>query len=106
MSVEQQGMVRSHERPATAFNGYLMLLVLLAAIGFGAWLLSGGLPPDKPRHHDGARSWRSKRRPRQGGPGRAARGRAQAEPEAPQGAGARPRRSRGGARGGAAGWNS
>jgi regulator of protease activity HflC (stomatin/prohibitin superfamily) len=46
MSVEQQGMVRSHERPATAFNGYLMLLVLLAAIAFGVWLVSGGLPAD------------------------------------------------------------
>jgi regulator of protease activity HflC (stomatin/prohibitin superfamily) len=46
MSVEQQGMVRSHERPATAFNGYLMLLVLLAAIGFGAWIVSAGLPSD------------------------------------------------------------
>ena len=46
MSVEQQGMVRSHERPATAFNGYLMLLVLLAAIALGVWLISGGLPPD------------------------------------------------------------
>ncbi len=46
MSIEQQGMVRSQERPATAFNGYLMLLVLLAAIALGVWLMSGGLPPD------------------------------------------------------------
>ena len=46
MSIEQRGMIRSQERPATAFNGYLMLLVLLAAIALGVWLISGGLPPD------------------------------------------------------------
>jgi regulator of protease activity HflC (stomatin/prohibitin superfamily) len=46
MSIEQRGMIRSQERPATAFNGYLMLLVLLAAIALGVWLMSGGLPPD------------------------------------------------------------
>jgi regulator of protease activity HflC (stomatin/prohibitin superfamily) len=46
MSVEQQGMVRSQERPATAFNGYFMLLVLLAAIGLGIWLVADFLPAD------------------------------------------------------------
>src|SRR5919112_1959583 len=46
MSADPVGMVRSQERPARAFNGYLMLLVLLAAIALGVWLVSGGLPPD------------------------------------------------------------
>ncbi len=46
MSVELKGMNRSQERPAVAFNGYLMLLVLLAAIVLGIWFVSGGLPPD------------------------------------------------------------
>jgi regulator of protease activity HflC (stomatin/prohibitin superfamily) len=46
MSADPIGMVRSQERPARAFNGYLMLLVLLAAVAFGVWLVSGGFPPD------------------------------------------------------------
>jgi len=46
MSVEHKGMNRSRERAATAFNGYLMLLVLLAAVGFGVWMIAGNLPPE------------------------------------------------------------
>jgi regulator of protease activity HflC (stomatin/prohibitin superfamily) len=46
MSIEHKGMNRSAERPATAFNGYLMLLVLLAAVVFGVWLVAGDLPAD------------------------------------------------------------
>ncbi|GGE02308.1 membrane protein [Tsuneonella deserti] len=46
MSVEQQGMVRSNERPAAAFNGYLMLLVLLAAVAFAVWLVASGIPAE------------------------------------------------------------
>ena len=46
MSVELKGMNRSQERPASAFNGYVMLVVLLAAIAFGVWMVTGGLPPE------------------------------------------------------------
>jgi uncharacterized membrane protein len=51
MSVELKGMNRSREVPASAFNGFVMLLVLLAVIALGAWLVAGGFPPagaDKP----------------------------------------------------------
>jgi regulator of protease activity HflC (stomatin/prohibitin superfamily) len=46
MTVEFKGMNRSQERPAGGYNGYLMLLVLLAAIVFGVWMMTGGFPPD------------------------------------------------------------
>ena len=46
MSADPIGMVRSQERPAGAFNGYLMLAVLVAAIVFIVWQVSTGLPPD------------------------------------------------------------
>ena len=46
MSTDPVGMVRSQERPARAFNGYLMLAVLVAAIVFIVWEVSTGRPPD------------------------------------------------------------
>ena len=46
MSTDPVGMVRSQERPARAFNGYLMLAVLVAAIVFIVWQVSTGRPPD------------------------------------------------------------
>ncbi len=46
MSVELKGMNRSQERPASGYNGYIMLLVLAAAIAFGVWAVTGGFPPD------------------------------------------------------------
>ena len=45
MTVELKGMNRSQERPASAFNGYIMLLVLLASAALAVWLISGGFPP-------------------------------------------------------------
>jgi len=44
MSVELKGMNTSRERPATTFNGYLMLLVLLAVIALSAFILTDGVP--------------------------------------------------------------
>jgi regulator of protease activity HflC (stomatin/prohibitin superfamily) len=46
MSADAIGMTRSQERPARAFNGYFMLLVLLAVIALGVWRVTGGFPPD------------------------------------------------------------
>jgi len=46
MSADTIGMTRSQERPARAFNGYFMLLVLLAVIALGVWRVTGGFPPD------------------------------------------------------------
>ncbi|WP_126176085.1 SPFH domain-containing protein [Tsuneonella rigui] len=46
MSTDPVGMVRSQERPARAFNGYFMLLVLVAALAFGGWLFAADVPPD------------------------------------------------------------
>ncbi|WP_095012207.1 SPFH domain-containing protein [Tsuneonella mangrovi] len=45
MSVELKGMNTSREGPAKTYNGYVMLLVLLAAVVLGLWFVSGGLPP-------------------------------------------------------------
>lgn len=45
MTVELKGMNRSQERPASGFNGYIMLLVLLASAAIAVWLISGGFPP-------------------------------------------------------------
>ncbi len=47
MSTDPVGMVRSQERPARAFNGYFMLLVLVAVIALGIWRVTGGFPPDE-----------------------------------------------------------
>lgn len=44
MTVELKGMNRSQERPASAFNGYVMLLVLLGSVALAVWLASGGFP--------------------------------------------------------------
>ena len=46
MSVELKGMNTSRERPARTFNGYLMLLVLLAAVAIAVLLVSNGAPGD------------------------------------------------------------
>ena len=46
MSADAIGMTRSQERPARAFNGYFMLLVLVAAFAFGGWLFAADVPPD------------------------------------------------------------
>ena len=46
MSNESRAMTTSRERPASTFNGYVMLLVLLAAIVVGVLLVSGSVPPD------------------------------------------------------------
>jgi regulator of protease activity HflC (stomatin/prohibitin superfamily) len=46
MSADAIGMTRSQERPARAFNGYLMLFVLLAAIALEVWLVVAGRPLD------------------------------------------------------------
>lgn len=46
MSVELKGMNTSREYAGASFNGYVMLLVLAAAIVFAIWLVGGGLPPD------------------------------------------------------------
>ena len=46
MSNESRAMTTSRERPASTFNGYVMLLVLLAAIVVGVLLVSGSVPPE------------------------------------------------------------
>ena len=46
MSEMKTGMKVSRESVATAHNGYLMLLVLLAVIVLGVWTVLGGLPPE------------------------------------------------------------
>ena len=45
MSVELKGMNTSRERSAKTYNGYIMLLVLLATAVVSVWLVSGGFPP-------------------------------------------------------------
>ena len=45
MTVELKGMNRSRERAASSFNGYLILLVLLAVVAFGVWTVTAGFPP-------------------------------------------------------------
>jgi regulator of protease activity HflC (stomatin/prohibitin superfamily) len=45
MAAELIGMNTSRERPASGFNGYLMLLILLALIVASGWLVSDGFPP-------------------------------------------------------------
>ena len=52
MSTDPVGMVRSQERPARAFNGYLMLAVLVVAIVFIVWQVSTGRPPDGSANDD------------------------------------------------------
>jgi regulator of protease activity HflC (stomatin/prohibitin superfamily) len=45
MSVEQRGMVRSHERPAVTFNGYLLLALVAMLAGLALWrfaVVTGG----------------------------------------------------------------
>ena len=44
MSEEKRVMTKSREGPARTFNGYLMLLVLLAVAVIGFWLLTLGAP--------------------------------------------------------------
>jgi regulator of protease activity HflC (stomatin/prohibitin superfamily) len=44
MTTENRAMTKSRERPVSAFNGYLMLLVLLAVAAIGFWLVSSGVP--------------------------------------------------------------
>ena len=46
MSNESRAMTTSRERPASTFNGYVMLLVLLAAVVVGVLLVSGSVPPE------------------------------------------------------------
>lgn len=46
MSVELQGMNTSRERAARTFNGYVMLVVLLATVVLGVWLAWGAAPAD------------------------------------------------------------
>lgn len=46
MVTELQGMNVSQERPARSWNGYVMLLAMLAAIGLFAWTIANGAPPD------------------------------------------------------------
>jgi len=46
MSVELQGMNTSRERAARTFNGYVMLVVLLATVVLGVWLAWGAAPGD------------------------------------------------------------
>ena len=41
---ELQGMNVSRESPAKSYNGYVMLLVLLATVAWFAWTVSGGAP--------------------------------------------------------------
>ena len=48
MSDEKRAMTKSSESPARTFNGYLMLLVLLAVVALGFWFVShtiAGGPP-------------------------------------------------------------
>ena len=48
MSDEKRAMTKSAESPARTFNGYVMLLVLLAVLAIGIWLIThgGGPPPE------------------------------------------------------------
>ena len=46
MSVELKGMNTSAERPARGYNGYVMLIVLLATVLLAVWAFTGGFPPD------------------------------------------------------------
>jgi hypothetical protein len=45
MSEGNIAMIRSRERPASVFSGYPMLLVLLAVLVLGIWLIANGVPP-------------------------------------------------------------
>ncbi len=45
MSNESRPMTKSREGPASTFNGYVMLLVLLAVVVLGVWAVSQGAPP-------------------------------------------------------------
>jgi len=46
MSQGNEGaMVQSRESPASTYNGYLMLVLLLLVFALGAWSVLGGLPP-------------------------------------------------------------
>ena len=45
MTSEYRAMTRSRESAASTYNGYLMLLVLLAVLVVGWIMVSGGLPP-------------------------------------------------------------
>lgn len=47
MVSELQGMNTSRERPARTWNGYLMLLVMLATVALFVWTVSGGAPPSE-----------------------------------------------------------
>jgi hypothetical protein len=46
MSVELKGMNTSRERSAQTFDGYLMLVLLLASVALAIWLVSSGVPQD------------------------------------------------------------
>ena len=46
MSVELKGMNVSRERAATSYNGYLLLLVMLAVAALYAWGIINGVPGD------------------------------------------------------------
>jgi len=45
MSDETRAMTTSREGPARTFNGYLMLLVLVAVLAIGIWFVRHGPPP-------------------------------------------------------------
>lgn len=47
MVSELQGMNTSRERPARSWNGYVMLLVMLATVVLFVWTVSGGAPPSE-----------------------------------------------------------
>ena len=46
MSIEPTGMKTSRETAANSYNGYLMLLVLLAVVALAAWVIMQGIPPE------------------------------------------------------------
>lgn len=46
MSQSNGGMNISRERAATSYNGYIMLLVLVAVTALALWTISQGIPPD------------------------------------------------------------
>lgn len=38
----------SQERPASSYNGYVMLLILVALAAFALWFVTGNVPPEEP----------------------------------------------------------
>lgn len=47
MVSQMQGMNVSQERPAKSWNGYVMLLALVATIALFAWTVASGAPPEE-----------------------------------------------------------